>query len=402
MSELRARDAERHRREAAMRGADERRRAKMLARCQRVAGKRGGSCLSEAYVRSREHLVWRCAEGHRWRATPDNVLNSGTWCPRCGGSTPHTLAHMQRAAKEKGGECLSESYVNLRAPLRWRCRDGHEWSARAGDLLSRGRWCPYCARQVPKTLEELKAFAAAHGGELLSKSPARNAHGKVRWRCKLGHTFAASENSVQSGRWCPKCRGRPLVDLRRLQATARRHNGRCLATKYEPSGAKVRWRCRVGHEWEALPNNVLGGQWCPTCAIEARIGVSWTKLTLADVQETARARGGECISDEYINATTKLRWRCASGHEWEQTPGAVRYGTWCPVCAKRYRGSVEGLSFLASERGGRCLSERYDGRRMPVRFECRNRHRFELTSVAAKSGAWCPVCPRDEGGATRD
>lgn len=361
-----------------------------LAHCRAVARQRGGRCLSKAYAACSKHLEWRCAEGHRWKATPNNVLRD-RWCPRCAGNVKHTLAEMQRAAKKRGGECLSDAYGDLRTPLRWRCREGHEWSAAPGGLLSRGRWCPHCARQVPKTLDELRAFAAARKGELLSKQPGKNAHAKLRWRCHLGHEFSASENAVQQGGWCPRCLGTPSSDLQRMQAIARRRGGECLSKRYSPY-SKLRMRCRAGHEWAALPSNLTAGQWCAACSYAERAGRKWEKLTLADMEETASARGGECLSDEYVNAATKLRWRCASGHEWEQTPGAVRYGSWCPKCAKRYRGSIEGLSLLASDRGGLCLSKRYDGKRMPVRFQCRRGHRFELTSVAAKSGAWCPAC----------
>jgi hypothetical protein len=56
------------------------------------------------------------------------------------------------------------------------------------------------------------------------------------------------------------------------------------------------------------------------------------KLTLAEMQAIARKRGGLCLSEKYEHSKSKLRWRCAEGHEWEAKPNNVRHGSWCPIC----------------------------------------------------------------------
>jgi hypothetical protein len=32
-----------------------------------------------------------------------------------------------------------------------------------------------------------------------------------------------------------------------------------------------------------------------------------------------------------------LRWQCSEGHTWEARPGNIKFGQWCPVCARRKR-----------------------------------------------------------------
>ena len=39
------------------------------------------------------------------------------------------------------------------------------------------------------------------------------------------------------------------------------------------------------------------------------------KYKLKDVNTVAMERGGICLSKEYINHKTLMRWRCAKGHE---------------------------------------------------------------------------------------
>jgi len=54
-----------------------------LPEMQAIAASRGGRCLSDEYVNSKTHLLWRCKEGHEWKASPDNIKR-GKWCPICG------------------------------------------------------------------------------------------------------------------------------------------------------------------------------------------------------------------------------------------------------------------------------------------------------------------------------
>lgn len=48
----------------------------------------------------------------------------------------------------------------------------------------------------------------------------------------------------------------------------------------------------------------------------------------------ANKRGGLLLSRAYLGDSTKLRFRCAAGHVWTQTPGGVQQGRWCSVCGR--------------------------------------------------------------------
>ena len=49
---------------------------------QETAGERGGYFRSKRYYGSGKKHLWECAEGHRWKATFNNV-QQGRWCPLC-------------------------------------------------------------------------------------------------------------------------------------------------------------------------------------------------------------------------------------------------------------------------------------------------------------------------------
>ena len=167
-----------------------------------------------------------------------------------------------------------------------------------------------------------------------------------------------------------------LPAMRRL---AKRRGGRCLSRRYIDSRTPLSWRCRLGHCWKAMATNVSKGSWCPECAHRKR-------LTLGEMRALAERRGGECLSDRYINNRTKLAWRCATGHQWEAAPGLVKGGRWCPYCARVARLSLDGMAAMAAFRGGRCLSTEYFNINTPLLWRCKEGHQWTATPASVRGG----------------
>jgi nucleoside-diphosphate-sugar epimerase len=55
-----------------------------------------------------------------------------------------TIEDMQKAAKFRGGECLSPLFIDMKSKLNWRCAFGHEFEASPILVLQAGHWCPEC------------------------------------------------------------------------------------------------------------------------------------------------------------------------------------------------------------------------------------------------------------------
>jgi len=177
-----------------------------------------------------------------------------------------------------------------------------------------------------------------------------------------------------------------------MQALARKRGGRCLSATYVNSYSNLRWRCAKGHEWEARPSSIKSiGTWCPKC--------SGRKLgTIKEMQVLAKKHKGKCLSSTYVNANSKLRWRCAKGHEWEAAPEYVKYaGYWCSKCSdKNLIGTIEDMRTLAKKYKGECLSKIYKGAHNKLRWRCAKGHKWESTPSNVKNGGyWCPECRKD-------
>src|ERR1035438_1687277 len=171
---------------------------------------------------------------------------------------------------------------------------------------------------------------------------------------------------------------------------AKSHGGALLADGVRSGSIKLLWKCAKGHQWNAQLKKVKGGSWCPEC--------HRTRVTIEDMRSLAKERGGACLSDEYRNAATKLRWRCSEFHEWNAKPGNIRR-SWCPVCAHVVKVDIRLLRRIARERGGALLSTQYINSREPLEWRCAEGHTWQAAAGSVKpgsrsEGSWCPHCPR--------
>lgn len=348
----------------------------------KIARDRGGKCLSIKYINNATHLLWECADGHQWKAIPSSIKRGG-WCPICGGSAPLTIEEMHRIADDRGGKCLSEKYINAKTHLSWECANGHQWSARPGNV-KRGQWCAVCARLSSVTIEDMRVIARDRGGECLSTKYINNAI-HLMWACADGHQWRATPNKIKGGRWCPICANSSSITIEEMQAIAHQRGGQCISARYISSRTHLLWECKKGHKWKAAPSSVKLGTWCPVCA---RI----SSVTIEDMHKIAHERGGKCLSTQYINSQTHLLWECEKGHQWQAIPNKIRQGRWCHVCSGWGRLTIEEMQEIARDRGGVCLSEEYINSDTNLQWACKDGHGWEATPDNVKRGTWCPVC----------
>lgn len=66
--------------------------------------------------------------------------------------------------------------------------------------------------------------------------------------------------------------------------------------------------------------------------LETKEDAQTKEYTLEDMQKLAKARGGQCLSTEYVDIKSKLKWKCGFGHEFEAIPRPLLAGHWCPEC----------------------------------------------------------------------
>jgi transposase-like protein len=179
---------------------------------------------------------------------------------------------------------------------------------------------------------------------------------------------------------------RRTITIEEMQEMAARSGGHCLSDTYAGVRRPLRWRCAHGHEWEARPEKIAGGSWCPQCGHESK--------HIGKMRGLAAGYGGRCISENYVSVFAPLLWRCAHGHVWQAAPRQIRLGYWCRQCkaAPQRAQQLVAMQDLARSRNGQCLSTAYGGHRTKLKWQCEAGHVWETTPATVLRGSWCPHC----------
>lgn len=297
----------------------------------------GLTCLDDSWRGWRHRYTISCAKGHTSRKHLNQWTRADQPCSQC--AAADRMARLQAAAAGIGARCLDERWLGAQARYRFVCQHGHEWSRPWAKCFVAMR-CATCQHEAGRQakmrhdgLAALQQAAGSRGGSCEADTYLGVA-ARYGFRCGQGHRWDAAGGEVLRGRWCLDCAHEAkqttyrLPDgLERLRAAAASKGGSCLASSYVGAKARYLFRCQKNHEWHGQGAAVLRGAWCLKCAQDAR------RLTLTDAQHAAADRGGQCLSEAYINNATKMQWVCSRGHAWHAALATIRAGHWCKQCA---------------------------------------------------------------------
>lgn len=295
-----------------------------------------------------------------------------------------TITEMHDLAEERGGFCLSKKYINCITHLKWKCSKGHTWKAKPNNIKN-GRWCPECSINKMKkySIVDMQNLAKLKEGKCISKVYKNNIT-EMKWECKEGHQWYAIPDQIRRGNWCPTCAGVKPLTIQDMHKLARKNKGKCLSKEYKNANTHLDWECSEGHQWKAMPRTIKSGSWCKKC---------YWGISIEDAKKLAKKMNGKCLSKTYKNTFTKLHWKCNKGHEWEATYTSIRTGHWCPHCSNKKIRTIQDCHDIAKKHGGKCLSKQYLTAKTPMRWQCKRGHRWVVASQNIfYRGDWCREC----------
>ena len=193
----------------------------------------------------------------------------------------YQIDDLKKYAHNKGGHCLSDSYVNNNTKYTWQCSEKHEWNATWSDVKNGNKWCPTCGRKSAS--EKLKRYT-----------------------------------------------------IDNLKQYAQKIGGRCLSDTYVSYNTKYIWQCSEKHEWNATWSDVKSSKkWCMQCG-HKNIGDKNRKYSIEDLKTHAISKEGKCLSHTYDNCLESYEWQCKKDHKWQASWDSINRGTWCPYCTSQH------------------------------------------------------------------
>jgi len=357
---------------------------------QEVAKSKNGKCLSKEYVNCDVLLKWECINKHTWMACASSILYQKTWCPVCS-KNRHSNEEMCRYiienltgkqfppsrrilgnGQELDGYCKELSlafeyqgqqhyyFVKL-----WH-RSKEKFRKKQKDDIKKERICKEKQIKLIKipytisTVEEKEKFLITKLEELNVEVVASSIDYSKFWKTQ--------------------------DVLAKYKKIARDRGGKCLSTYYIGRDKPMKWECLNGHQWEARPDVTSKGRWCSVCIQNKK-----RKDKIREIRKLAQQRNGKCLSKKYINSRIPLIWQCQHGHKWRRVLSPVKAGFWCPFC-RGVRKSLQDAKELAEKNDGKCLSNKYINVSTKMLWQCADNHMFSMTYDCVKQGRWCAEC----------
>jgi hypothetical protein len=237
------------------------------------------------------------------------------------------------------------------------------------------------------TIHDIQKLAEKNGGKCLS-STYKNVNIPLTWKCKYSEhpSWNVPANNIIKGSWCPYCRlNHFLVPLKNKII---KNNGQWVSGQYINSYTKIKVKCNKNHIWYAKPAAIIRGHWCKQCSHDRK-----KNKTLIALYHMVEEKQGEVLSKRYEGSISKVKIRCKNGHVFYISQSKLSQGIWCLKCSIIKRlGDLNDIHKIAKERGGKCMSNTYEGAHYKLKFRCINKHTWHAKPNAIKNGTWCPEC----------
>lgn len=256
---------------------------------------------------------------------------------------------------EKNGNLRPEQFAAYSSKkVWWKCKKGHEWQETLANR-SKNVGCPYCAgKRVLVGYNDLETINPAlakewnysKNGKLKPQNFTIRSGIKVWWKCNEGHEWEA-RIADRNSRGCPYCAGRYAVsgknDLQTVNPILakewdhEKNTGLTPADVLPNSDKMVWWKCKNGHEWQAVIKSRNSGCGCPYCSglrvITGETDLQTINPALAS-EWNYEKNDGLMPNDVLPNSNKKVWWKCSKGHEWQASVYNRTNGRGCPYCSK--------------------------------------------------------------------
>jgi hypothetical protein len=231
---------------------------------QEYAKKQGGKCLSDKYITNATVYKWVCVNDHEFTKTWTTLLRKNSnFCTKC---KNNIIDELKIYAKEKNGELISNEYINANTLYKWKCENDHNFEKSWVEMKRSVWFCIKCNKDNEITIDKLKNHAKEKGGDCLSEKYI-NSYTDYEWKCENEHIWKASWANIgyKNATWCKQC---IEWDFEKIQKyVLENKDGKCLSI-IEGSGYRGRYlfECDEKHQWEARFGNIIANDtWCPKC-----------------------------------------------------------------------------------------------------------------------------------------
>ena len=102
------------------------------------------------------------------------------------------------------------------------------------------------------------------------------------------------------------------ININKINELLKIYGIKCISEMYVNETTLLLWECILGHRWKRSLANIKNTNNCPECQ-----NIKFKNKKLGEIKEYAKSKGGECLSNEYTDMKTKMKFKCEKNHEWD-------------------------------------------------------------------------------------
>lgn len=163
-----------------------------------------------------------------------------------------------------------------------------------------------------------------------------------------------------------------------------------LTVEYKNCEQKLDCVCSKGHRHSISWHNWNSGWRCPIChhekiANKKRMGIDF-------IRSEFEKEGYELLSKEYVDAHTKLKYRCPKGHEHNIIWNSWQRGHRCLYCAGNAKLTIEFIRAEFKKEGYVLLTKKYIDNKQKLEYICPKGHEHIISWGDWQQGKRCQEC----------
>jgi hypothetical protein len=287
------------------------------------------------YENPNNKVLLTCPNGHDFTISPKNFRKAiGCGCPKC--PKPKSIHSKEKFFKliDKIDYKVCEEYIDADTKILMRCNNNHEFYMKPYVLTNNAR-CAKCCHIKIKSKTELKLHEKANEIGYKINERYTDPKQKISITCNMGHTFfMVSGCFLNNNRRCSKCAGNCPEQGKDKFLEKSKEKGCQVIGNYQGVRSKIKMLCPLNHEFSIKPNTFMNIKNDKICGCVHCSGNQQKKeKAFEELLIQANKDNYEIINKKYIDAHTKLLFKCDHGHEFNMKPNSFKNGTRCPHCA---------------------------------------------------------------------
>lgn len=242
--------------------------------------------------------------------------------------------YVKKYVESFGYKLLSDKYYGNDSKIDLLCPNNHVYNITFSAFKNKKRRCNICKDEEKRRF--IKEYIEKNNYKLLDIH-IKKSQTYVFIQCDRGHeaywtSFSNFKNNKRRCKICGFSKAKELLkhDYYYVKDYIESIGYELLSSEYINNIKKIEIKCDYGHIFNMSFKVIKRGGRCPTC--QHKIQSDNLKLSYEYVKSYIEHEGYKLLSNEYVNAHSKIKVMCNHGHTYDVKFNNFKTGYRCPIC----------------------------------------------------------------------